>query len=149
MRALALITLFLALVGVAAGSQHLTAVRGPWLLVSLPSLGTVSWRCAPTARPGVAPGLPGLALGFTARAATTHVQLSVRGRPTSRYVVQPGERPLLPFLRARIQHLRLVQRTGAGTLRAYLRVDFVPDTPTTFCYEYLPPRIRVRVEPRT
>src|SRR4051812_9290764 len=42
--------------------------RGPWQLVSLASLGTVTWRCDPKRHPGLAPGLPALALGFNSSA---------------------------------------------------------------------------------
>lgn len=125
--------------------------RGPFLLVSLPALGTVTWRCDPAMKPGVAPNLPGMALGFRAfvNSATDHIRLHVRGRTITRRVVQPGDSIDLPYVRSRVQHLDLVQQTGAGTLRAFVTVDFVPHGPTTYCYRYLPPRIDVSVKPRS
>jgi hypothetical protein len=41
-----------------------------------------------------------------------------------------------------------VQKTGAGTLRAFVTVDFIPGGPTTYCYPYLPPRVDVYITPR-
>ena len=137
----------LAVAGSAFGSAS-QAVRGPFALVSLPALGAVSWRCAPGRVPGVAPGLPGLALGFSAQRATARVRLGVRGVAGAWVSVQPGETVRFPFLRSRLQQLELVQFTGAGTLRASVSVDFVPGGSTTYCYDYLPPKVSVRVQPR-
>ena len=38
--------------------------------------------------------------------------------------------------------------TGAGTLVARMRVDFVPHLLATYCYPHLPPRVTVNVFPR-
>jgi len=132
----------------AAASRRTT--RGPFLLVSLPALGTVTWRCDPSLKPGVAPGLAAMALGFRAfvDSATDHIRLHVRDRTITTRVVQPGDSVDLPYVRSRVEQLDIVQQTGAGALRAFVTVDFVPHLPTTYCYPYLPPRIEVRVMPR-
>ena len=62
--------------------------------------------------------------------------------------MQPGEAILLPYLRSRVQQLDLTQMTGAGTLRAFVRVEFAARGTSTYCYPYLPPRVEVRVLPR-
>lgn len=148
-----LVALMLALVLIgttAASATRATSERGPFLLVSLPSLGIVTWRCNPSLMPGAAPGLPSMALGFSAftRSATTRVRLHVRGRTVVRRSIDPGESTSLPYVRSRLQQLDLVQHTGAGTLRAFVSADFVPGGATTYCYDYLPPRVTVRVKPR-
>lgn len=125
-----------------------TKVHGPFLLASLPALGTITWSCDPARRPGLGPNLPGLALGFRSfrATATEHLRLNVGKRTLLRRVVQPGESVQFPYLRSRM--LDVVQSTGAGTLRGFVTANFVPHGPTTYCYRYLPPRIEVRVEPR-
>lgn len=124
--------------------------RGSFLLVALPALGTVTWRCDPSVTPGVAPGLAGMALGFRAfsNSATDHVRLRAAGRTIRNRVVQPGETVEFPYVQATRQRLDFVQQTGAGTLRASVRVDFVPRGATTYCHPYLPPRVDVGVGPR-
>lgn len=147
---LALFSLAAALVLVVpAGTAQPTSVRGPFLLVTLPSLGTVTWRCDP-ARKGPAADLPGLALGFRSpsNGATERVRLRAGGRTIVSRVVQPGQRLNLPYLRTRVQQLDVTQTTGAGTLRAFITVDFAPHGSTTYCWPYAPPRIDVRLLPR-
>ena len=53
-------------------------VRGPWSLVTLPALGTVTWRCDTRGRP-TAPGLGALGLGFHVQelGATTNIRLHI------------------------------------------------------------------------
>jgi hypothetical protein len=151
MRGLGSITLAAALTLMASSATATpTRVRGPFLLVSLPSLGTVTWRCDPERRPGLAPGLPGLALGFRSfrGSATDRLRLRVGNRTILTRVVQPGESVRLPYLRSRVQQLDIVQFTGAGTLRAFVRVNFVTPATATYCYPYLPPRVDVRFGPR-
>ena len=130
-------------------SARATKVRGPFLLVSLPALGTVTWRCDPSRRPGLAPGLPALALGYRAYrvGATEHLRFQA-GRRTISRLIQPGQAIRLPYLRSRIQQLDVTQFSGAGTLRATVTVDFVPHGTSTYCYSYLPPRIDIHVLPR-
>jgi hypothetical protein len=143
MRSLALIAICLVVGGVASGASARSAkVRGPFLLMSLPSLGTVSWRCSLT-KPGVAPGQSAMALGFRAfwRSGTTTIRLHANGTTFSRHVVQPGESVRLLFVPTRVQHLDFVQGTEPGTLRAFVTVDFG----TGGCFPYLPPRVTVSV----
>ena len=121
-----------------------TRLRGPFQLVTLPSLGTVTWTCDVPER------YPSFALGYRAspRYATTSLELRAGGRVVARGRIQPGQRVRFPFLRTRRQTLVLVQGTGAGTLTASVAVDFVPGLPVTYCVPYAPPEIRVRVSPR-
>lgn len=130
-----------------AATAEPAKVRGPFLLVTLPALGTVTWRCDPARKPGLAPGLPGLALGFRAfrNSATDHLRLHIGERTILRRVVQPGESVAFPYLRSRVQQLEIVQPTGAGTLRAFVTVSFVSPAVAPYCYPYLPPRLEVRV----
>lgn len=119
MRRLASIGFMAALIVIAPSAMAKPAnVRGPFLLVSLSSLGTVTWRCDPSTKPGVAPGLAAMALGFRAdvASATDHVRFHVCHRTILRRVVQPGESIKLPYVRSRVQQLDIVQQTGAGTL---------------------------------
>lgn len=140
MRAFAIVSVSLVLL---AGSAHGAAkrVRGPFLLIALPALGTVTWRCEV--------GTGRYALGFRSFriSATDHLVLSASGRVVRRADVQPGDSLALPFL-GRAQELALVQGTGAGTLRASVVVRFDEPKVTPYCYAYLPPRVRVSVGPR-
>ena len=124
-------------------------VRGPWNLVILPALGTVTWRCDPRG-PATAPGLGALGLGFRVlqRGATTDIRLHVGTKTLLRRQLDPGQSIQFPFARSRVQQLQLTQMTGAGTLVARMRVDFVPHLLATYCYPYLPPRVTVNVFPR-
>ena len=126
-----------------------TAVRGPYLLTTLPALGTVTWRCDPSGPP-TAPGLGAMGLGFRVFewSATTDVRLRVGDRTVATRRVDPGESARFPYARSRLQQLDFTQRTGAGTLVARVRVDFVPHLLSTYCYPYLPPRVTVNVFPR-
>ena len=129
-------------------SYRPASVRGPFLLVTLASLGTVTWRCDP-AREGPAADLPGLALGFRSPSsgATERVRLRAGGRTIVSRVVQPGQRLNLPYLGTRLQQLDVTQEKEAGTLRAFISVDFAPHKATTYCWPYSPPRIDVRLLP--
>jgi hypothetical protein len=133
------------LVGASAGSgQNAGRPRGPFLLVTLPSLGTVTWTCDVSAR------YPSFALGYRAspRYADTLVELRARGRRIARRTVLPGQHARFPFLSSRTQTLEFVQGTGAGVLRAFVSVDFVPGLPVVYCWPYAPPAVRVLVSPR-
>ena len=124
-------------------------VRGPWILVTLPALGTVTWRCETAGRP-TAPRLGALGLGFRVQelGATTNVRLHIGRTTLVRRRLQPGQSILFPYARSRLQELELVQQTGAGKLVARVRVDFVPRLLSTYCYPYLPPRMTVDMFPR-
>ena len=120
------------------------------MLVSLPDLGTVTWRCDPARKPGPAPGLPGLALGFRASAIAATERLTLRvGRTTivSR-LVQPGDRFRLPYLHARVQRLDITQFSEPGTVSATVTVEFAPTPVMGYCYAYAPPMIDVHVSSR-
>jgi hypothetical protein len=124
-------------------------VRGPWNLVTLPALGTVTWRCDPRG-PATAPGLGALGLEFRVleRGATTDIRLHVGTKTLLRRRLDPGQSIQFPFARSRVQQLELTQMTGAGRLVTRMRVDFVPRLLATYCYPYLPPRVTVNVFPR-
>src|SRR6478736_1637616 len=114
-------------------------IRGPWLLTTLPSMGSVTWRCD-VARERA--GRPALALGFRASrtGATEVLELTVAGRRVVRRTLQPGQVVVLPYLDHAVQQLSVVQRTEPGTLRAVVRVDFSPRTVSpSHCWPYLPP----------
>ena len=133
-------TALLALLVPGAGADT-SRVRGPYLLVSLPAIGTVTWRCD-NRRPDA------FALQFSAftQSATDVVRLRAGGRTVVTRQIHPGQRLRLPFLTARVQRLDVVQATGAGTLRASVVAEFLPGG--AYCFDYLPPRLTVRVEPR-
>jgi hypothetical protein len=121
----------------ASGANARAGAPGPFLLVSLGSLGTVTWRCE---------GRTGwYALGFrlSGRRATTLVTLRAGGSAHGRVTVQPGERVAFPYLADDVQRLVIVQGTGARTIRADVTVTFDPDASYTFCHAYLPPSLHV------
>lgn len=117
------------------------AARPSYLLVALPSLGTVSWRCTGDD--------DRYQLGFRVfkRGATTDVALVVAGRTVARARVNPGEVPRLPVA-GLVQRLVISQFTGAGTLRATVDVRFSHRPVVSHCNSYSPPRLRVDVAPR-
>jgi hypothetical protein len=149
-RVVAAIAAFGIVTASAAGASQRDAERGPFLLVSLPALGTVTWRCDPSVKPGIGPGLAGMALGFRAFASSATDRLRFRAgrRIDVRRTVQPGKSVRFPYVPFRVQTLDVTQFTEAGTLRAHVTVDFVPHLLGTYCYPYLPPKVTVRVGPR-
>lgn len=118
------------------------SLRGPFELVSLGSLGTVTWSCdGKTGR---------YALGYrlAGRWATTLVVLRAEGRVVRRITVQPGEAVSFPFLGDDTQRPVLVQGSGARTLRADVAAAFDHPLATyTSCQPYLPPALDVRMRP--
>lgn len=140
---LALLLLSAALAVLAAGSSSSVPTRqnGPFLLVSLPALGTVTWTCAPTR---AAP----YRLGFNAfhMSATQDVRFHVGRRTIVRRTIQPGDRVNFPWERSRLQQLDIVQGTKPGTLRAFVKVRF--RARFEHCASYMPPRLDVLVLPR-
>jgi hypothetical protein len=132
----------------AAREQH--QVRGPFLVVSLPSMGSATWRCDPKRHPGLAPHLPGLALGFAASrsSATEQIRLRVGTRTMLSRVLQPGQSVDLPYLHERVQTLDIIQATSAGTVTASITVNFIAGPAVSYCWAYAPPRIDVHVSPR-
>jgi hypothetical protein len=119
---------------------------GPFLLVALPALGTVTWRCD-THDPARSDRR---ALGFRAfkDAATEAITLRVAGRAVAVHRLDPGRSVVFPWVRQRLLELDISQPTEPGTLRATVKVDFVPHRTYSYCWPYLPPRIDVRLLPR-
>ncbi len=145
------LSLAIGLILIAAEAQASQAkVRGPWLLVSLASLGTVTWRCDPSRHPGLAPDLPGLALGFHAfrSGQTGSVRLRAGGRTILTRVIQPGQSIQLPYLQTRIQRLDIAEGGEDGTLRASVTVDFAAHAISGFCWPYMPPTVDARLSAR-
>lgn len=79
----------------------------PYLLVALPSLGSVTWRCGAT--DGV------YALGYREfwSSATTTVTLRAHGRTVASRSVDPRQVVRFPFVRARVQRLTFPAEDGA------------------------------------
>lgn len=111
--------------------------RGPFLLVTLPSLGTVTWSCGGRRDREVA-------LGFrvSAKDATTTVKFSA-GTTARMLTLQPGQSARFPFFAPARQRLLIVQGTEARTLRASVVAMFSRDQ--SYCFRYFPPRINVTV----
>ncbi|MBA2741292.1 MAG: hypothetical protein H0U46_04700 [Actinobacteria bacterium] len=111
------------------------------LLVSLPSLGTVTWRC------GIAPGSYNLGFRVFERGASTEARLVVGGLVVLSRTVHPGHAWRLPAA-GREQRLELSQFTGAGTLKATVSARFERRPVASHCYRYSPPNLVVRVAAR-
>ena len=141
MRLLAVATTALVLATTAGGGA---AARKPraFLLVALPSLGSVTWRCGPT------DGIYGLGYREFWSSATTTVTLNAGGR-TVRKRVEPHQLVTFPFSRAAAQRLTFVQMTEPGTLRAVVTVHFAQSHAIAPpCQAYLPPPFSVQVSGR-
>ena len=136
------------IVVVPQGSAKEAKVKGPWQLVSLASLGTVTWRCDPKRHPGLAPGLPALALGFNSSALQSGgIRLRAGGRTILARRIPAG--PInLPYLHKRVQHLDIHVGGEDGTLRAFVVVDFAAGATSGYCWPYMPPKTEVRLLPR-
>jgi hypothetical protein len=147
---LAVVVLGLALASGARAASAPPHVRGPFLLISLPDMGSATWRCDPTRHPGLAPHLPGLALGFDSSrsSATEQIRLRAGTRTILARRLQPGQSVQLPFLHARVQTLDVVQATSAGTVSAPVTVRFLAGAVVPYCWPYAPPQIDVHVSPR-
>ena len=117
------------------------ASRPSFLLVSLPSLGTATWRC------GAEEDTYGLAFRVFPQGATTDLRLMEGKRLVRRATFQPGEVLQLPVL-GLTQRLELTQGTGAGTLKASVSVRFDRAPVVSHCFAYSPPHMVVRVSPR-
>jgi hypothetical protein len=141
MRALAAATAALVLATAAAGGSGLRKPKA-FLLVALPSLGSVTWRCGPT------DGIYGLGYREFWSSATTTVTLQA-GRRTVRKRVDPHQLVTFPLNRAPTQRLMFVQTTEPGTLRAVVTVRFAQaDAVAPPCQAYLPPPFSVQVSGR-
>jgi hypothetical protein len=117
--------------------------RGPFLLVSLASLGVVTWRCDPAQHPS-------LALGFRAftKSADTYVTLRAGGGTILKRHLVPGAAVRFPYVKPQRQQLEIVQGTEAGTLHAYVSVDFTSQSGPSHCWSYSPPATTVRLTAR-
>ena len=136
---LAFLALALLLGGAVPGSPAgPSRERGPFLLVGLPSLGTVSWRCD---------GSGHYALGFHAfrRSADDGLRFHA-GRVTRTATVLPGKSIRFPYVNAHSQQLAVWQATEPRTLRATVKVYFAPGY--GYCWDYLVPRVEVSVRPQ-
>lgn len=111
--------------------------RGPFLLVALPSLGTVTWSCGGSSAHHVA-----LGYRVNSKEATTAVTL-VAGQTDRRVTLQPGQTTRFPLLAPGKQRLTISQGTEARLLRATLVATFSLDQ--SYCFPYFPPRISVAV----
>jgi len=111
--------------------------RGPFLLVALPSLGTVTWSCGGS-------GAHHVALGFRVNPmdATTAVTF-MAGQANRQVTLQPGQSTRFPLLAPGKQRLAISQATEARSLRATVVATFNPDQ--SYCFPYFPPRISVTV----
>jgi hypothetical protein len=111
--------------------------RGPFLLVTLPSLGIVTWSCDGSSAQQVA-------LGFRVnpRDATTEVSFAA-GQTDRKVTLQPGKSTRFPLLAPGQQTLSVTQGTEARTLRATVVATF--NSTQSYCFRYFPPRIRVNL----
>lgn len=115
--------------------------KGPFDLISLASMGTVTWTC------GVDQAAYSLGFRPERNAATMRIVLRLDGAPSARFTLTSRDMPV-KVSRARRQELRIAQRTGAGTLHARLSVDFGAQASARPCYPYLPPKTSVSMGPR-
>jgi hypothetical protein len=111
--------------------------RGPFLLVALPSLGTVSWSCGGSRDREVA-----LAFRVPVTDATTTVKFAA-GQVARAVTLQPGQSTRFPLLEPAQERLNITQGTEARTLRATVKATF--NSTHSYCFPYFPPRISVDV----
>ena len=131
------------------GASTSATARGPFLLTSLASLGRLTWRCDPARTPGLAPGLPGLALGYRAfNTATQRVSLMAGGRTVLARRVDPGESVRFPYLQRRVQTVVIRQFIKPGKVRATITATFAKRTSGIYCFAYQSPAIEVHMTPR-
>lgn len=150
MRFAALVTLLLLLAAGADATpakRHATSGRGPWLLTTLPEMGTFSWSCTP--------GLHGyrsyrLTFDPSASTATETVRMTVRRRVVlSRLLNPPWKTIVLPRSRSPLLRIVVSQATEPGTLRAIVTVNFTGTANLpSHCWPYLPPALTVQLIPR-
>jgi hypothetical protein len=126
-----------------AVARHQAPRCGPFFLVQLPSLGTLTWR---TTTPN-GQDWHGLAYKPTPPIATTELRLWVGGRVVRRTVNDKAV--VLPLSPNRFQAVTLSQMTEPGTLRASVRVDFKPGVTYTYCAPYMPPGLAITLHPRS
>ena len=135
----------LASLAVTSSASSGTTARGPWLLISLPEMGRISWSCD-----GRRLGYRRYALQLDAgsASATERVSLRVAGRTILSRTVTYGT-VQLPHLDAPVQRIVVAQTTEPGTLRAVVTVDFRPGKISpSHCFPWLPPATTLRLIPR-
>ena len=117
---------------------------GPFFLVQLPSLGTLTWRTV------THNGSEWHGLGYkpTPPIATTRVTLRVGGRTVARRTVNENAVRFAAYSN-RLQIVTLSQMTEPGTLKATATVDFKPGAVATYCRPYFPPGLRISLLPRS
>jgi len=132
-----------------AHPTHTTLGRkhGPWPLVSLGQLGSITWKCDARAH-----GRSRYAVQVRHPiSATTFVRVSV-GRRTSARRLDPGQVLRYPWSAARWWKLRFRQQIEPGTLHARVTIDFVQRLhgrlTNGYCEAYYPPRVMLRMGPR-
>lgn len=111
--------------------------RGPFVLVTLPSLGTVSWFCGGPSDREVA-----LAFRVSRMDATTFIRFAAAGVKRA-VTLQPGQSTRFPFFAPGRQQLTVDQGTEARTLHAIVVATF--SRGQSYCFSYFPPRITARV----
>jgi hypothetical protein len=122
---------------VSAGAASAAAEsRGPFLLVTLPSLGAVSWSCG-----GARDRQVGLSFRVSADAATTTTEFLAVAHVARRARLQPGQSVRFPLLAPGQQRLVIVQGTEARTLHATVIATF--NRSQSYCFPYFPPRLSV------
>lgn len=124
-------TLHVMLAAASAGQATVTRERGPWMLTSVPSIGSVTWRC----RTGASLSPRAYALGFKAFASSATDELSfyADGRRHERRTIQPGQSVAFPHLPSGQQRIEVVQRTEPRTLHATVTVTFKARTGFSYC----------------
>ena len=117
---------------------------GPFFLVQLPSLGTLTWRTV------THNGRDWHGLGYkpTPPTATTRVILRVGGHIVARRTVNENAVRFAAYSN-RLQTVTLSQMTEPGTLKATAMVDFKPGAVATYCQPYFPPGLRISLLPRS
>jgi hypothetical protein len=129
--------------GTAGGRGEL---RGPWVLVSLPGMGSLSWGCDSRRH-----GFRTYVLRFDAGQATAdeRVTLVAGGRTLYSRVIRSPARLVFPPAPVARRTLRIEQATEPGVLRVVVAVDFAarPVSPS-HCRPWLPPATTVRILPR-
>jgi hypothetical protein len=126
----------------ASASATPSKARGPFLLVSLPTLGTVTWSCDPSKNPY-------WSLGFNASSgANDSVRFHVGSRTIVSRTLRSGQSIQFPRVDSEVEQVDVVDRSvKTGLLRAYVKVDFVIGN-YSYCWPYLPPRLVVHLLPR-
>ena len=136
-----LVAVLVALLAAGGSAGSGARPRSPFLLVSLASLGTVTWSCSGRQH------RYSLAFRPFASSATADVRLILAKRVVRRATVHPGQSLRLPPA-GLSQRLELRQATGAGTVKAWIGVRFDRRPVVSHCFAYSPPHTSVRITTR-